>query len=127
MKAGNRQEVKVRPPEGLATQGETSQAFVRRKDTGEALGSKHMGRVLSHEMLTNLEADLVPVGGRQYQGVRFASTSWLQRGQRPCARMEVYYTETERSLCRPEVSHLKARTEKVKHRTWSCTTLGSRT
>ncbi len=86
MKAGNGQGVKVSYFEGLATHIEPESCVGGRKAAGEALTGGSTGPVLSHEMPTNLEAHHVLVMGRPHQGKRYASLSWLQRGQRPGAR-----------------------------------------
>ena len=107
--------MKVSYFEGLATHIDPESCVGGRKAAGEALTGESTGSVQSHEMHTNLEADHVPVMGRLHQGKRYASMSWLQRGQRPGARAEVYYTEIERSLCLPEASQLRVRFEKANH------------
>jgi len=127
IKADNNQGVKVSHFEGLATHIALESCVGGRKAAGEALTGESTGLVPSHEMPTNLEADHVPVLGRPHQDKRYASLSWLQRGQRSGARAEVYYAEIERSLCLPEASQLQVRFEKANHQIQTCTTRGSRT
>ena len=78
--------MKVSYFEGLATHIDPESCGGGRKAAAEALTGESTGTVLSHEMHTNLEANHVLVMGRQHQGKRYASLSWLQRGQRPRAR-----------------------------------------
>ena len=127
MKADNEQRVKVSNTERPASYGGSESCGVFRKEGREALTGERTGSVTSHEMPENLEADPVPVWGRQQGGARYASTPLLQRGQRPGARTEVCYTETERSSCRLEVSQPRARSGKAKNRSQTCTIRGSRT
>jgi hypothetical protein len=89
MKAGNRQGVRVSYFEGLATHIDPESCVGGRKAAGEALIGESTGSVPSHEMHTNLEADHVPVMGRQHQDKRYASLSWLQRGQRHTSNLVI--------------------------------------